>query len=116
MGPGANPLHLFANHHHPEVVGAVGFEPTISCSQSTCVSHYATPRRFALGNRMCLSEDPKTSLHRFRALPAPRATGGPSPLARGISATYVDCVTGGSPATAHDLAAGSIPTTAEGWR
>lgn len=27
------------------MVGAVGFEPTISCSQSTCVSHYATPRR-----------------------------------------------------------------------
>jgi hypothetical protein len=26
------------------LVGAVGLEPTISCSQSTCVSHYATPR------------------------------------------------------------------------
>jgi hypothetical protein len=26
------------------VVGEVGLEPTISCSQSTCVANYATPR------------------------------------------------------------------------
>ena len=28
------------------LVGEVGLEPTISCSQSTCVANYATPRRF----------------------------------------------------------------------
>ena len=28
------------------LVGEAGLEPTISCSQSTCVTNYATPRRF----------------------------------------------------------------------
>ena len=32
--------------HWAGVVGEVGLEPTISCSQSTCVANYATPRRF----------------------------------------------------------------------
>ena len=33
------------------MVGEVGLEPTISCSQSTCVADYATPRTDPHGTR-----------------------------------------------------------------
>src|SRR5207249_11269282 len=33
------------------VVGVVGFERTIPCSQRTCVANYATPRRFVREDR-----------------------------------------------------------------
>jgi hypothetical protein len=35
------------------MVGEAGLEPAISCSQSTCVADYATPRRFTLRNHTC---------------------------------------------------------------
>ncbi len=45
------------------LVGVVGVEPTISCSQSTRVNHYATPRfgapTFALGGTSELRYAPR---------------------------------------------------------
>ena len=38
------------------LVGEVGLEPTVSCSQSTCVANYATPR--GAGNHTAGSERP----------------------------------------------------------
>ena len=47
------------------LVGEAGLEPTISCSQSTCVANYATPRRFLFRKRMCsLNRPAVASLHR----------------------------------------------------
>ena len=49
-----------ATSHQWSVVGEVGLVPTISCSQSTCVANYATPRRFRAGeSHIKLDASPK---------------------------------------------------------
>ena len=37
------------------MVGAVGFEPTTSCSQSTCAAAALHPDGFVLAKRMCFA-------------------------------------------------------------
>ena len=47
------------------MVGVVGFEPTTSCSQSTCATTALHPDGFVLTKRMCFGSDAlKTSLQR----------------------------------------------------
>jgi len=54
--------------HAGVMVGEVGLEPTISCSQSTCVADYATPRRSEREYRMIPGGDGARS-------PTPGASG-----------------------------------------
>ena len=49
-----------------DVVGEVGLEPTISCSQSTCVANYATPRRSTRRGRADATHH--TATPRFRCV------------------------------------------------
>lgn len=60
---GAEPWGLeisFVPEFPSKMVGAVGFEPTISCSQSMCANHYATPRPIVLA---VLAEPPPLVSH-----------------------------------------------------
>ena len=62
------------------MVGEVGLEPTISCSQSTCVADYATPRRPEREYRMIPGRDGARfpTPRRLRPMNQPRNR--PSPL------------------------------------
>ena len=59
------------SRHSPraKMVGVVGFEPTTSCSQSTCAATALHPDGFVLTKRMCLAT---TSRSLAYSAPAPR--------------------------------------------